>query len=255
CSTSVSPARPRPCPSSPNPNAFARVANNRWTVPTPTRVVCKRGPARPNGANRKGTVPAVGGLFFPQAKSLGIDQSETSPALQHKIVYAGIASRSFAQASVTLERLAELSVGAKQVERLTEGIGDERVAERDAAVAAFAALPFVEKFVAPPGVTPPELAVVMTDGGRLQIRDPAPTTEATRGPNDGAAAGSVPATASVATAPDWEEEEPPKKGHWREDKVGLLLAMTSTASAADPCPDIPAAFLDVVRIPKLVRQL
>ena len=175
--------------------------------------------------------------------------------MQHKIVYAGIASRSFAQASVTLERLAELSVGAKQVERLTEGIGDERVAERDAAVAAFAALPFVEKFVAPPGVTPPELAVVMTDGGRLQIRDPAPTTEATRGPNDGAAAGSVPATASVATAPDWEEEEPPKKGHWREDKVGLLLAMTSTASAADPCPDIPAAFLDVVRIPKLVRQL
>jgi hypothetical protein len=31
--------------------------------------------------------------------------------------------------------------------------------------------------------------------------------------------------------------------------------MHSVVSAADPCPDIPASFLDVVRIPKLARQL
>jgi hypothetical protein len=152
-----------------------------------------------------------------------------------------------------LERLADLTVGAKQVERLTETIGDDRVAERDAATAAFAALPLVEKFVAPPKVTPPDLAVVMADGGRLQILDRAATMVVADNPSvpplGAAAAPSLPA------ATDWDEEPPPNQGHWREDKVGLLLSMASEAGAADPCPDIPASFLDVLRIPKLARQL
>jgi hypothetical protein len=37
--------------------------------------------------------------------------------------------------------------------------------------------------------------------------------------------------------------------------VALLLTMQSAVAAVDPCPDIPAGFLDVVRIPKLARQL
>lgn len=216
----------------------------------PTHGSRKRGPARPNGPSRKVTVPAVGGLFFPQARSLGIDQTETSPALQQKIVYAGIASRSFAQASVTLEHLADLTVDAKQVERLTEGIGSERVAQRDAATAAFQALPLVEKFVCPPNVTAPDLAVVMTDGGRLQIleRDSAATTES---PTAAGVADATPAPPET----DWQEEALPDKGHWREDKVGLLLSMQSEVAAVDPCPDIPDSFLDVLCIPKLARQL
>src|SRR5205823_8331287 len=36
---------------------------------------------------------------------------------------------------------------------------------------------------------------------------------------------------------------------------GLLLSMASAAQALDPCPNIPSSFLDVVRIPKLARQL
>jgi hypothetical protein len=219
-------------------------------VKTPTRASCGPRPARLNGPNRKATVPAVGGLFFPQAKSLGIDQTDTSPAVQQKILYAGVTGRSYAEASVTLDRLAHLRVDAKQVERLTKGIGGERVAQRDAATAAFVALPLVEKFVAPPDVTPPDLAVVMADGGRLQILD-----RAAGGPAADSPAGPATASAARAVEPDWEEEEPPKKGHWREDKVGLLLSMRSETSATDPCPDIPAAFLDVVRIPKLARQL
>ena len=195
---------------------------------------------------------AAGGLFFPQAKSLGIDQSETSPALLAKITYAGTASRSFAEASALLKQLADLPTPEKQVERLTRRIGAERVAERQAAVAAFAALPLAEKFAAPSCVTPPELAVVMVDGGRLQIRD---------APQDS----TLPASATAAKAADkttlaqteeWEEAEVAcRSGHWREDKVGLLLTMTSAAMALDPCPEIPASFLDVVRIPKLVREL
>jgi hypothetical protein len=150
-----------------------------------------------------------------------------------------------------LTRLADLAVGPKQVERLTERIGRERVAGRDAATAAFAALPLAEKFAAPPGVTPPGLAVVMADGGRLQLLDRAAAGVAATHPTAPGAA----AAARPPGEPDWDEEVPPHKGHWREDKVGLLLSMASAVRATDPCPDIPAAFLDVLRIPKLARQL
>src|SRR5262249_17339905 len=112
--------------------------------------------------------------FAPQSKSLGLDQPETRPALLQKITYAGTAGRSFAEASATLHHLADLTVDPKQVERVTERIGAERVAERDAQAAAFQALPLVEKFRAPPGQAAPDLAVVMADGGRLQILDRSP---------------------------------------------------------------------------------
>jgi hypothetical protein len=161
--------------------------------------------------------------------------------LLQKITYAGTASRSFAEASTTLHHLADLAVGCKQVERITERIGAERVAERDAQVAAFQALPLVEKFRMPSGQTAPDLAVVMADGGRLQILNRAPAV--------------TPAELEPAAEPGWDEEAPLAAGHWREDKVALLLTMKSAVAAADPCPDIPAGFLDVLRIPKLARQL
>jgi hypothetical protein len=210
-------------------------------------------PARPHGPSRKATAPAAGGLFFPQAKSLGIEQTETSPTLQQKIVYAGVAGRSFADASQMLQRLADLPIDPKQVERLTEGIGDERVAQRNAATAAFEALPLVEKFAVPPDVTPPDLAVVMVDGGRLQILERGGAAAASPGDRPAGSSPLAPAVPSLEA--DWEEELVPPKGHWREDKVGLLLSMQSAVQAADPCPDIPGSFLDVVRIPKLARQL
>lgn len=169
-----------------------------------------------------------------------------------KITYAGTAGRSFAEASATLHHLADLAITPKQVERVTERIGAERVAERDAQTAAFQTLPLVEKFRVPPGQTAPDLAVVMADGGRLQILDRSP-------PVVSSPAAAPPPADSERTAaardPDWDEEPPPAAGHWREDKVALLLTMKSAVAAADPCPDLPAGFLEVVRIPKLARQL
>ncbi len=195
---------------------------------------------------------AAGGLFFPQSKSLGIDQSETSPGLLQKITYAGTTGHSFAEASTTLHHLADMAVDPKQVERVTERIGAERVAERDAQTAAFQALPLVEKFRVPPGQAAPDLAVVMADGGRLQILDRSP---AAAPPPAAAPLPADSAAAAAAAERDWDEEPPPAAGHWREDKVALLLTMRSAVAEADPCPDIPAGFLDVVRIPKLARQL
>jgi hypothetical protein len=166
-----------------------------------------------------------------------------------KIVYAGTACRSFVDASQVLKKLANIEADEKQVERLTRAIGEERVLERTAAVKRFQELPLPKKFAVPKEVQAPDLAVAMVDGGRLQIMD-----------RSGAATAA--STAAIATealaAPgneDWEEEPADVKGHWREDKVGLLMTMKSTVSEHDPCPEISECFVDPTRIQRLVREL
>jgi hypothetical protein len=211
-------------------------------VTTPTPASSTPTSATPAGKNPRPIAAAAGGLFFPQTQSLGLDTSDYSARLQDKIVYAGITNSSFDAASADLAKLAGRDVGAKQVERLTKRIGLERVAERDEAVAAYQALPLVQRKAAPKGVTPPDVAVVGTDGGRIQILD-------RRQPATAAAEPAPPPVPSQAA--DGEH----RGKHWREDKVGLLMAMTSAASAADPCPDIPEGFLEPARMGKLARQI
>jgi hypothetical protein len=181
--------------------------------------------------NRPATARDVGGLFSPQSASLAIDRGGQSPALLKKVVYAGTRCGSFALGAEALRELADIEVPVKQVERRTQQIGTERCAERDAATAAFESLPLVERKKAPEGVAAPPIAVVQMDGGRLQIRDRAPADEP-------------------------KEPATNKKGqHWREDKVGLLAAMASTPGADDPCPSVPAPFIDPRRIPRLAKEI
>ena len=187
---------------------------------------------------------AAGGLFFPQSKSLGVDQVEASLAVLDKTTYAAATCRSYAEAGATLGKLADLPTDPKQVERVAQRIGGERVTERDAAAAAYQALPLAAKVDVPAGVPPPPLAVVMADGGRWQVRDRR---------DGGPPAAAAPPAAGAAADEDFEEAAPAK--HWREDKVGLLLVMASTVSATDPCPEVPRAFVDPLRIPKLAREL
>ncbi len=162
--------------------------------------------------------------------------------MQRKVVFAGVAACSFAKGSELLDNLADLPAPTKQVERLTRAIGAERVEQRDRAVAAFEALPLVEKFKAPAGVAPPELAVIEVDGGRLQIRERHNQPDA------------APAEETSAQAEE-DFDEDPTKGFWREDKIGTLLAMQSEVSSIDPNPEIPPGFIDVLRIPTLARQI
>jgi hypothetical protein len=166
---------------------------------------------------------------------LGIDRGDFSVAMLDKIVYAGVSNSSFEHGSADLLKLAEVQVTTKQVERVTKRIGQERVAERNAAVVAYQALPLVERKAVPAAVTAPEVAVVGVDGGRLQILERS--------------------GAKVATeeAPDAEDGRAGK--HWREDKIGLLMTLQSAESASDPCPDIPEHFVDPTRILKLAREL
>ena len=152
-----------------------------------------------------------------------------------KIVYAGTMSRSFERASQDLRKLAEVEVPTKQVERVCQRIGEERVTERDEAVAAYQKLPLSERKSVPAGVTAPDLAVVGCDGGRLQILE--------------RSGGTVEAEEADAA------EEGRRGQHWREDKIGVLQTMNSTGSASDPCPEIPESFVDPTRILKLAREL
>ena len=182
-----------------------------------------------------------------------------------KIVYAGSNNPSFQRSSQDLLVLAEVTVSAKQVERLTEQIGAERCAERDAVVAAYLAQPLAQREEPPPAVTPPPVAVAEMDGGRLQIRSaaeeesnetPPAGTPTPQGPRPAASVPNV-ADPSPATRPEPDDEvdRPAQSKHWREDKVGCLLAMSSPVSEADPCPDIPSVFVDPFKALTLAQQI
>jgi hypothetical protein len=130
-----------------------------------------------------------------------------------------------------------LNVATKQVERITEKIGQERVEQRNEAVQTFVALPLMDRCKSPVANPPPEsnVATVMMDGGRLQILD--------RRNRD----------SDLTEAAD--DDPPERNGHWREDKIGLLMTMTSKVSTDDPCPEIPENFIDPTRIFKLAREI
>jgi hypothetical protein len=162
--------------------------------------------------------------------------------------------------------LAEVNVSAKQVERLTERIGQERVAERNTDTAAYLDRPLARREDPPPDVTAPQLAVVEMDGGRLQIR-PAQGEVAATDPAGAATAPAPPPPPEAATAsdpggggarpgePEGGADGPAKSKHWREEKVGCLLQMRSEASDVDPCPAIPAAFVNPLGALQLAQEI
>jgi hypothetical protein len=199
--------------------------------------------------------------FFPQSRSLGIDQGHYSCALLDLIAYSGANNPSFREASQNLGKIGRVKVHEKQVERLTRRIGSERLAERDEQLEQFLRLPLLERCAgAPEGVVPPcaeQVAVVMADAGMLQLRDPARTPDQA----DTAAVGPRPddqADHDQPAEPDGEDpdqDKPPPGRHWHEDKVGLALTMRSPVSTSDPCPQVPATFVDPDRVARLVRGL
>lgn len=162
------------------------------------------------------------------------------------IVYAGIKHPSFGQGSEALAELAGLTVQEKQVERISERIGKERVIERDRKVQAYLDLPLMKK-VDSPVDRQVDLAVVEMDGGRLQIFDRRPAAVLT-------SEDKVEGQETDIDDDEANEEESPH-GHWREDKIGVLMTMKSEISATDPCPEIPDHFVDPTRILKLAREI
>jgi hypothetical protein len=142
-----------------------------------------------------------------------------SPGLLKKIEYAGGNGRSFAAAAEALEQLAECSISARHVERVTERLGSERKAERDRAAQAMEQRRLHAAYEQPPAV-----AVVMLDAGKAQFRQ-ADAGPGVHGP------------------------------HWGDTKVACLQTYSEASFEQDPQPQPPAAFLDPQRVERLCREM
>lgn len=139
------------------------------------------------------------------------------------MVYAGSQSCSFAQATKDLQALAEVELTTKRVERWTKRVGDDRVEDVVAQAASYQALPLPQRRESPTTHVP-QVACVMTDGGRIQERDRKATTK-----HEGS--------------------------HWKESLVGCCLRMSSDEHTADPCPNIPETFIEPTRMSELSRGI
>ena len=139
-----------------------------------------------------------------------------------KVTYVGTILPSFPQAAQALRKLLGLSLNTKRVERVTERIGGECVAQRESRTAVYQELPLKSRCDdVPAGVTPPECCAVMVDGGRHQ---------------------QVPAN-------------PESDNHWYEYKAGICLNLKGQASATDPLPNVPQFLLDEARVKKLTCEI
>lgn len=134
----------------------------------------------------------------------------------HRIVYADSEASSSHRAAVLLKQLGGNDVSAKTIERITMAVGKELAEQRDAQANSNAqAFPTVE--------TPPALAVVQCDGGRIQTR-------------------------SEGCGPGVHNEQ------WRETKNAGLWRMLHQTFDDDPQPDLPCAFCDPEKVAKLAGK-
>lgn len=140
-----------------------------------------------------------------------------------KVTYAGSRSPSFIQATADLESLAETKISRECVQRWTKRVGGECVNWDESLADAYQSLSLPEQQRSPTDQVP-QVACVMMDGGRIQVRD---RHEATLS----------------------------KKGYWKESLVGCCLSMVGEEHAEDPCPLIPKTFVDPERIRDLVREI
>jgi hypothetical protein len=101
-------------------------------------------------------------------------------------------------------------------------------------------------------VEPACAPAVVVEPTQARAGEPVSVTGGAVPPAEATASAVPPAATASATPPP---AGTPRGRHWREDKVGLLMAMTSAVAANDPCPEIPEGFLEPTRMGKLVREL
>jgi len=146
-----------------------------------------------------------------------LDQSEYSPGVWGKGGGAGGESKSFEGASRTLKRLADLEISGREVNRLTQKIGEELANAEQERVKQHQNTQLEVEVK-----NPPEAVVVECDGGRIRVRA------------EGEGAG---------------VHQPA----WRETKNACLLRVQSETRADDPHPELPRCFTDHQHMAELVR--
>src|SRR3990172_5729688 len=115
---------------------------------------------------RPAVVRDAGRFFSLLDERLKLGTEGYSPRLLQKIEYAGANEGSFEQGRKALKVLAELPISAKHVQRITERLGEERRQQLDAQVPAIKA-----GTLKPPSPTPPQVAAIHLDAGKLQLRE------------------------------------------------------------------------------------
>jgi hypothetical protein len=145
---------------------------------------------------------------------MGLDSRELTPAMVERIVHAAAETRSSKRAALVLKHVGGNEVSPSTVQRVTHQVGSELAELRDAGDGPALAIA---------AESPPELAVVEADGGRIRTRKPGQG----RGVHGEA---------------------------WRETKNANLLRMTHKTFAEDPEPELPRAFTDPGRVAKLAEK-
>jgi hypothetical protein len=158
-------------------------------------------------------------FFFPLDQKLKLGTERYSPRVLEKAVRQSAKAASFKEASEDLQALAEVSISATHLQRLSERVGKEWAQARDQEVQAFVENKLVSAYAAAP-----KAAAVMLDGGRLQTR----AEDGGRGVRD---------------------------RRWRETKVACCLSLFSQEQANDPQPEPPSKFLDTARVSQLAAEV
>lgn len=140
-----------------------------------------------------------------------------------KVAYAGGKSPSFLGATEDLNELAERTVSRERVQRWTKRVGQECLEQVEELADEYQKLPLPDQRKSPTDQIP-QVACVMMDGGRIQVRDR-------------------------------HQTERNGKGYWKESLVGCCLTMVSQESSQDPCPMIPETFVDRERMDELAREI
>ena len=134
------------------------------------------------------------------------------------IVTAAARLHSYSDAAFALS-LSGLSISARHVQQLTQEVGTELAAARDAQAEARR-----HRVLEPRVTTTPAVVVVEVDGGRLRTR----ATGCGRGVHH---------------------------AEGKEDKIACLATLGEVATATDPCPEPPPSFVEPRRIQRLVTQM
>jgi len=192
---------------------------------------------------------------------LRLDLGQDSPELQRLLSKLGSNQTSYEQARQVLWDTLRLEIDPKRIERVTHRVGEDRLAEVQALNARFAALPLAEKEAAPPCLAlVPEVVAIQVDGGRYQRRGDSDTVVIADTPpappeNQPIDVTTIVSEASEIRADEVNDEVKKRSSHWREDKIGVLLTLSSSASEEDPCPQVPQCFRDVPYAQKLATEI
>ncbi len=153
---------------------------------------------------------------------LKIDGHPYSPTLLHKILLMAGTADSCEAAATALRVVGEIEISARTVNELGAQFGEQLARERDGRTQAYVERPLPR--VATAVDSPPPLAAVFCDGGRMRTR---------------------------ACGHGHGIHQP----HWRETKNAAFHRMRSVSHEVDPQPELPPCFRDRPYVEKLVLGL